>query len=191
MVRFEGGTGIVRAPDATAVLVLAPSTSTSFRNSPPWSNFRADLESDPIRYVRKVASYPPVGGALGALTLANRQKLLGDLSSDTVLAKPVGQLAVCYEKRLAQALGARLDNATGSLYKNPATTSPPWEPQFVDIAGAPFTDIKLQNLNDWVEGHLRVGTQDVESDCRVFVVQRHLGWLQEISGTTGGQGVGQ
>jgi hypothetical protein len=198
MVRFEGGTGTVKGGDSTPVLVLAPSISTTFRTTSPWSlypdpttgqfPFRPDLEADPVRFVRRVAAAPATGQ--GSLTFAQRQALVGDLSSDIVLTRPVGQIAVCNEKRLAQSIGAQLDPVTSSLYKDPSANN--WEPRFVDVRGTPWSDTNTVNVNAWIEGHLTLTSgQAVDSDCRIFAVQRYLGWLQEITGTSGGQGVGQ
>jgi prepilin-type N-terminal cleavage/methylation domain-containing protein len=205
MVRFEGGTGAVSSPDETAVLVLAPSvqssaaTMTNFRNSAPWNYvdpqtgqhpYNPTEEADPARFVRRITGAPATGA--GSLTTLQRKTLLGNISSDTILAKPVSQLAVCNEKRLCQALGLRPDANTGCLYQSvapPATRLP----NFI----ASVTDQTLKDLNSWIEDHLydpafpNDRTKRIESDCRIFTVQRYLGSLQEITGTTMGQGVGQ
>lgn len=193
VIRFEGGTGVVKAADRTPILVLHPSVGTTFRSSSPWNlypnattgkfPFRVDLEGDPVRFVRRVLTAPGVGP--GSLTIAQRQDLLGDKSSDTVLCKPVSVVALYNERRLAQGIRVSLDRTTESLYQNAD------EPRFVQTSSGPWQDLNTIQVNEWVEGHLRRNNQPVESDCRIFSVQRHLGWLEEITGTIGGQGVGQ
>ncbi len=183
MVRFEGSTGVLKVSDSDAVLVLAPSPSTTFRSTQPWNNplLRADTEADYARLVRRIASRPAAGP--GSLSVQNRQDLIGDSASDTVLAKPVAQVAVYSEKKLAQALGVRTDSTTGCLYKNLP------DPQFIDVNGSPMNDVYVVYINDWVEGHLTIAGTDKDSDCRIFSMQKYLGTMQEITGTRGGQGV--
>lgn len=184
MVRFEGGTGIVKTSTLEGVLVFAPSSQTGFRTNGrrPWGlpQFRPDLEPDPQRLVRRALSLP-------TLPAQHRRLLLGDVASDTVLAKPVGQLAVYNESRLAGYLRVRVDRSTNCLYVDPLTLSTgSREPKLVP-------NINLENLNDWIQGFDSGSgptAPPLDSDCRIFTVQRYLGWLQEITGTRGGQGVG-
>ena len=88
------------------------------------------------------------------MSLVNRQKLLGDQSSDTVLVRPVGQLAVCSEKRLAQAIGAMLDRNTECLYQSTAPPVPAAnrEPRFVNVGGYAWADANTIDVNNWIEG---------------------------------------
>ena len=208
MVRFEGGTGLLKTWDLTPVLVLAVNPSTRSRQTLPWSftgngeqPFRVDLDPNPARFVQRVASWPtgrpPMNNANQAL--AYKQQMLGDISGDTVLAKPVGQLALCSEKKLVQGLnGARAlsnmapirpDPVTGTIYADVASLpAAQREPQF--IAG--IADQEIRWVNEWVQGgYLTQTNQQIESDCRIYSIQRYLGTLQEISGTREGQGVSQ
>jgi prepilin-type N-terminal cleavage/methylation domain-containing protein len=197
MVRFEGSTGILQTADLSPVLVLAVTPVLGFHNTSPWNitvppangqPFRPDLEPDPVKFVRRVSAAPATGQ--GALTIAQRQKLLGDLSDDTVLAKPVAQLAVCSEKRLAGAIGVRPDPKTECLYQDVSTLpNINREPTFVLVNGAPFSATNVMQVNDWIEGHLTVNGNAVDSDCRILAVNRYLGTLQELSGSVNGQGV--
>ncbi len=214
MVRFEGGTGVVKEWDVSPVLVLAVNPSMAARQVSPWSYtdasgarpFRVDLEADPERFVRRVSAWP-VGAApmnTSPVAVQLKQQLLGDVSGDTVLAKPVGQLALCNEKKLAAAIGVRLDPVTNCLYKdvsataNPAVPPAQREPTFVAL-NSPMTSGPIYTaINNWVEGHLLNPSPPpppasplIDSDCRIYSIQRYLGTLQEISGTVGGQGVTQ
>lgn len=167
LVRFEGGTGRFTLAGLRASLVLSPAPSDVFRQSGVWASYRVDREPDGARFARRVS----------ASTLPPGQKvdLLGDRASDTVLAKPVGQLAVCSEARLAGALGARLDPATECLYAAGV------DPAFVTVPG--FSNLPAA-VTQWIEGRLpAAGGGYVSSDARIFGVQAYLGWLNELTGS--------
>lgn len=176
MVRFQGGTGTLKT-ETPAVLVLLPAESTQFRGTYPWSAYRADEEEDGMRFVRRVQGAPTSGS--GALSRAERRLLLGDEATDTVLARGVGQLAVMNESRLAAALGVRVHRESGALVYLDATSDPP--------GPALVPGVNRDRLDAWVENRL----PGADSDCRLFAVHRHLGMLQEITGTIGAQGVSQ
>jgi hypothetical protein len=110
------------------------------------------------------------------------------------------------EKRLIQAVNtARAaqpalrpgQQGSETLYADPAwlrQNGRPLRPTFVTGMDPP-SNTDLQRIDDWIEGHLADPSDPtgdpIESDCRVFIVQRYLGWLQEVTGTVGGQGVSQ
>jgi prepilin-type N-terminal cleavage/methylation domain-containing protein len=181
MVRFEGGTGLLKMSDLSSVLVYSTVNGSQFRTAMPWSAHRGDQTDNLERFVRGVMATP-----LATLNLADRRKLIGNQASDTVLAKPVGQLAVYDEQRLLSSVRVRPDPGTGTMYQDPAQMGSP-APAFVSTVSAPQT---LNDLNAWIEGRL-VGAdgEDVPSDCRIFGVQRYLGELQELTGSRDGQGV--
>jgi prepilin-type N-terminal cleavage/methylation domain-containing protein len=210
MVRFEGGTGLLREPDGMAALVLAVNpAAVQSRSQAPWNTapvpaggpppFRPDMEPDGAKFVQRVLNWPVTGS--GGLSIGNRQRLLGNISGDTVLVKAVGQVAMCNEKRLAAAIGVRLDPATNSLYRdvltaNPAVPGANRQPEFVQVNGSPFGDANVVKVNQWIEARLPLASpppppaaQFIDSDCRIYSVQRYLGTLQEISGSREGQGV--
>jgi prepilin-type N-terminal cleavage/methylation domain-containing protein len=176
MVRFEGGTGMLKN-DPSAALVIFPGDDTGYRaNNTPWQNYRADQETDAARFVARVL------GA-SAMNLKDRGTLLGDRSVDTILVKAVTELALYNEKKLAGApglSGAKIDAVTGCLYRDPGASQ--WHPAFVPgVAAAP--------VNAWCEGWDIAQNKAVETDCRLFTVQRYLGTLQEITGTRKAEGV--
>jgi prepilin-type N-terminal cleavage/methylation domain-containing protein len=191
MVRFEGGTGQVKGADPRAVLVFSESPSTTGRNTwpPPPNGYGAlnnplnpDNETDAVRFCRRILAWPLNPPTPTGISLLTKRKILGQVSRDVILAKSVGQIAVYSENRLARAIGARTDQATGCLYVNPTTTN--FQPQFV--AG-----VQSDTINAWIENRLLDTNNDkIDSDSRVFSVQRYLGWLQEVTGTGTGEGVG-
>jgi prepilin-type N-terminal cleavage/methylation domain-containing protein len=181
MVRFEGGTGLVKMSDLSPVLIYSTVNGSQFRTATPWSTYRGDQTDDAERFVRSVMATP-----LATLTLADRRKLIGNEASDTVLAKPVGQLAVYDEKRMLAALRVRPDPDTQTVYQDPEQMATP-APAFVSTVSVPQT---LDDLNAWVEGHMTDGGgNEVPSDCRIFGIQRYLGTLQELTGSRNAQGV--
>lgn len=173
MVRFEGGTGKLRRGDWSAVLVLLPSPG-AFRTTTPFSAFRADREADAARFVRRVLEAPQT-----SLTDQQKQQLLGDVSSDTVLAKPVGQVAVYSESRLAGAVNSRLDPATESIYQAPSSLND-YGPRAVGAGGQP---VVIADVDKWIEGRLKVGSADIPTDARVFALDHYLGVPQELTGS--------
>lgn len=178
MVRFQGGSGQL-APGATdPILVLSPTAASDFRSQiPHFAANRADRETDPDRFIARVL-LADSGGGLG-LTLAQRQDLLGDRSSDTILAKPIGQLALANERRMARQLGLALDRATDSLYQA-ASTNGLWDPKFI-------ATLDPNDVNRWMEQRY-VPAGDLEplaSDVRVFIMNRYLGSPQEVSALAG------
>ncbi|MCH7961767.1 MAG: hypothetical protein IIC49_05485, partial [Planctomycetes bacterium] len=105
MVRFRGGSGELDLSHPEPVLVLDVAPTNSFRLSGIWSKHRADTAIDLVRFVRRVLGDDVT--FTGNQGRANRQNLLGNEATDTVLARAVGQLAVYNERRLAAGVGAR------------------------------------------------------------------------------------
>lgn len=170
MVRFAGATGKLSVSDPTPVLVFSPSPGP-FRTLQPWASFRADRESEQGRFIRRVSAAP--------LPMQDKFDMLGNQSSDTILARSVGQLAIYSESRLASAVGARTDSATGTIYERPGQSND-WGPRLV--ASGPGV-VDTRDVNEWIEGRLTSGGRPVPSDARLFAIHPYLGWLQEVTGT--------
>lgn len=177
MLRFQGGTGALLPVDNREVLLLAPAPTQSFRGQAPFNSnngaWRADLEGDGMRLVRRILA--------STLSDADKRRLLGDISTDTVLAKPVAHIAMCNERALANALsrtfaGTRVDSSTGSLYRRVD------RPELIPANADPVQFLNGPNgLNAWIENRIN----QADSDARIFTVHRYLGTLQEVSGTMG------
>lgn len=205
MVRFEGGTGRVVGSNLDAVLVLLPSPATVFRSRAPWTTpdpasgqryLNVARVQDYRRFVQAVLARPVAGtvetnGDPNALTVAGVRSLVGTVSSDTVLCKPVTELAVYSESRLAAGLGVRLDRGTQTIYRDVAPLPAAQRfPQWVDGTSGEWARSDTENLNDWIEGRLVRNGNPIASDARVFVLARSLGAPVEVTGTaTPGQGV--
>jgi len=153
MVRFDGGTGAVSTSKTEPALVVAERPSDKDR--PPsgladWT--RIDHRTDLGRWARRVL-------VDASLSDDDRRDLLGDRSGDTVLVRPVTELALANEIVMARDLGIRLDALTGSIYRDKD------DPEFVPGADA-------SAINDWI--------RDFESPARVYSVERFTGGLQEM-----------
>lgn len=166
MMRFEGGTGILKQADpGNAVLILSPSPYSTAR--PPFAlpTFDPLRETDGHRLVRRVL-------AAGTLNVQQKQQLLGDRATDTVLAKSVTTLALYNERALASAVGAQISRETGCIYQ--FLDRPVFLPQ--GAGGLQF----VTTINEWIQAH---PNRQAESDARIFTVHRYLGTVQEVSGS--------
>lgn len=169
MVRYHGGSGEVDLSNVEPVLVLNAVPSTAFRNSGIFKDHRADLAVDQVRFVRSVLDDDVT--FQGANGLRDRRDLLGNVSTDTVLARAVGQLAVYSESRLAGGIGARrLNRETKTLYKDSG------EPELdLSLFGSGANEQAIsEKVSDWLE------SRSASSDAMIFTIQRYSGRAQEM-----------
>lgn len=179
MVRFQGGTGEVVMRDEAPVIVFSAAPSSVFRQSGLFKDWDALREGDPVRFAKRVLLAPVASAASegegGGITNQDRRKVIGDISTDTLLARPIEHLVVCQEKRALAAVGIRPDRVTNTVYSAPSVT----------VKKAEFTSEvttqKIQDLNKWFMARLLTPSGElVDSDARQFTVQRHMGQLQEV-----------
>jgi hypothetical protein len=202
MVRFEGGTGRQNVADTRPVLVLAPSESVPLRQqlalNDPMGKYRVDQATDKARFVQAVLAAPVPGLGLGgptkanALTLAEKQQILGDESVDTVLVRPLNQIALFNVQRMAATIGAKgLNPDTQSLYLpvEPGVGDPfaAYDLSLFDGINNNNHEISLR-IREWIEDRYLKGPgidpNDREpSDARVFGVRRYDGSIIELTGT--------
>lgn len=174
MVRFEGKTGrLVR--DAGEALLVDPRPSsvdripaTTNRTDPMiWK--RADLADDAYGWARRVLTEADLlgnGQLYQGADEAERRRLIGNLSHDTVLVRDVSRVALYNETELLRALGARdLSRRragrtnTGSMYASHADVGS----IAIDFDGlfeqnSPFNASPAglgrlrQSINRWIDG---------------------------------------
>lgn len=149
MVRFKAGTGeVVTVPNSTAIVLdVRPNyQNRGGSGNPSWDLYNA---YDRTGFVRKALRH---GGTARQLLFGSDGS--GQYSSDVVLVRPVGQLALYDGTKLAAALGAQASPGSSCLYLPPpdpngvvgATNDPTSDfPQFV----AGVDSIKI---NQWIEG---------------------------------------
>jgi type II secretory pathway pseudopilin PulG len=200
MVRFEAGTGELAVANRRQALILAPSRAVGFRERfNPYRDYRIDRATDLGLFVRQVLA-PRSGQSPLFRTpeeaARTRRQLIGGESIDSVLARPITELALYEERLLSAGIGAAaLNPATGTVYGN-RNNLRAWP-------AAPAYDIsqfrqpqpnQLQISNRiaaWIEG--RDWTRDtgshgsapgnfrpVASESRLFVIQRTGGQIREM-----------
>ncbi|RNC81719.1 MAG: prepilin-type N-terminal cleavage/methylation domain-containing protein [Phycisphaera sp.] len=177
MIRFEAGTGALSRESATA-LVLDPRLSGENRalvGSIEPINQAEDLKSWAVRAVNTQSVSPD-----------ERSELIGNESSDTVLARPVTDIALYRERRMAQMLGLRgLNRQTDTIYE------PDDQPE---IDSALFRDATLASdrvaletrITQWIEGRLALEDNDAagtaaEADSAIYTISAYFGDLVEVN----------
>ena len=132
IVRFTAVTGEISTDDRQVIL-WDPSPDISFRNSGIFSErtLRPDRNPDQRRIARGIL----LGlRDSGTLTAAQREQLIGDIATDTVLARPVRQLAMYDVRSLASEVRrgpgippgfSGVDKGTGCLYRSPPAGNAP------------------------------------------------------------------
>lgn len=181
MVRFKAGTGAMSTSDRLPSLVFDPSPQTLFRATTlPWSTNRLDRAENTASAARRVLST-----ADAVISAIDKRLLLGDASIDTVLARPVAELAIYDENKLAGAIGARgVNAATGCLYGvapgNRGRLLYPQEPALDQRLFQSFDAMAVANkINDWIQGS--TGVTGASSDARLIAVDRYQGAAREVA----------
>lgn len=170
MVRFDGRTGGVALDDRTEGLCFMPDLSLGRgeqawrQRSSPWSDaqYRMDGELDQAAYMRRLLSRPWPDNQRDT-----RNQLVGPVSTDTVLVKPVSLLALYNMRDLAQEIAREqnptgfrgVNRVTGSLYEPPTNATSP--------------DYTLP----WAEEINRA----IPSVARLFTVDRYNGGVVEVT----------
>lgn len=182
MVRFKRGSGQVDTADRRLALVLDVVGAKTFRSTAPWTTERIDLAQDPSLAAKRLAMRIDEG----QFPATQAARLLGDLSIDTVLVRPIGEVALYREARLAGGIGAKgVNKTTGTLYA-PAVTGASDPLPHVDLSlfavGRSEDDVQ-RDIGLWLLGRFpQTGstTGFAPSDARLFTLSSYLGQLQEI-----------
>lgn len=169
MVRFKARTGELVTSPSRAVLVVMPRPTYQNRQALPAGSCQAnrlDISPDLVASVRCILTSNEFDNPQRAL-------LLGDGSSDTVLAAPVAQLAVYDERRLATALGTEVNRVTRSLYL-PVDGGTVRGPRFVQR-------VRSESINRWIigdtnlDGLVRGSDRGDSPEARLFMIDRYSG----------------
>lgn len=209
MIRFEAGTGIIKAGGRSALFVdPRPSAQRPYSSNPldaeNWK--RVDLAESVENWAVRVLRSPDPDGDGRVMDLdspdgsdqAERSRLLGSSSNDTVLVKSVDRIALYDLRRLASGVGARgLNRDTDSLYQAYASADGiALDMDLFRDLGSGDETLAMQNIGRWIVGDTepvnggQVGDGQVNSDpddgpvdepeARVFVVQPYSGELREV-----------
>lgn len=182
MVRFKNGTGELDAGNRALALVIDPVASVKIRAGPPFSTSRLDQAADLAVAVKRLLQ-----SDLTETQRRGRINLLGDVSIDSVLVRPVTELALYNERSLAGALieslgGTGANRVTGTPYADPNDPANVDGPQVDDrvMPGRSLLEV-TQAAGDWIEGRLTTTGGDViGTDARIFTIQRYMGQVQEL-----------
>jgi prepilin-type N-terminal cleavage/methylation domain-containing protein len=178
MVRFKAGTGeLVTVPNTTAIVV---DVRPNYEDRDADSTLALYQAYDREAFVRKMLRQ---GGIA-------RQRLFGHdssgaISSDMVLVRPVAQLALYDETRLAASLAVRISPGSGTIYRRPpdldssGVQSPGNDassdfPQYLD-------NIDPNRVNQWIEGDTNFSTRVEGADgtdepqAYVYSIDRYTG----------------
>jgi prepilin-type N-terminal cleavage/methylation domain-containing protein len=182
MVRFKAGSGELDTSGREAlVLDPLPVTDSLYRQSPPWDSgggtLARQLAMDPARFARMVMNRDDA-----AMPVTAKARLLGDRGGDTILCRGVTELALYREASLASALGVGVNRETGTLYAPVAddTTGPVLDPALVNRMQAADQDEAMGLIGDWIVGRLVRSGRSIESDAKVYTLERYLGHVREI-----------
>jgi len=185
IVRFKNGTGQLDSGNRSLALVIDPVAAEGFRTAPPYSASRLDKTSDLAASVRRLLART----ALTPQQETDRIKLVGDVSIDSVLVRPVTELAVYSERSLGGALSSALgyqgvDRTTGTIYAAPNAIDGPWvDPGNFQTPGVNLMLVTTASSR-WIEGRLQRGNaangELIETDARIFTLQQYLGQLEEL-----------
>lgn len=181
MVRFKAGTGeVVTVPNDKAIVVdVRPNYEDRPQNDPSWALYNAyDREG----FVRKVLRQ---GGSARQVLFGSDNA--GEYSSDVVLVRPVGQLALYDETKLAAALDAQISPGSGCLYRRPP------DPNGTGAANDPasnfpsfVTGVDSIKINQWIEGDTNFNNQVEGPDgrdgptARVYSLDRYSGEPRQL-----------
>jgi type II secretory pathway pseudopilin PulG len=191
MVRFRAGTGELIGGSTAPALVLSPRNSSQGRTGPIFgdtnsgatANYRADRAEDPIQFIQLVLARP----ITTTNTASDKRRLIGRLSSDMVLARPVMQVALYNENRLAGALGTRVDRTTDCLYAPPPLNGsglPNYNMYVPAYAGIPSgSDTPLERISRFIEGDTNldnVVNGDDKPEAKLFSIDRYSGALRRM-----------
>ncbi len=179
MVRFQAGTGALVGATTEPALVLAPRNSAAGRTVAPFNieGLRADREGreDPVKFARSWLNRKYTA------TLTNdRRAVIGRRSSDMVLARPVMQIAVYNEQKLAAGLKVRVNNTSGSLYLSPT------DPANLNAQPMYAEPIVLADIDLWLEGDTNLdnavsdNTGADRPEAKLFAIDRLTGVLRPM-----------
>ncbi|GAB5495496.1 MAG: hypothetical protein Phyf2KO_05760 [Phycisphaerales bacterium] len=177
MIRFEAGTGALSRNSSTA-LVLDPRLS---------SENRAQVGSiEPVNQAEDLKSWAVRASNTQSIDGNQRSDLIGNESSDTVLARSVTDIALYRERRMAQMLGLRgLNRQTNTIYQ-------PEDRPRIDTSlfreGTLASDRLLleTRITQWIEGRLAIedngatGTA-AEADSAIYTISAYFGDLVEVN----------
>ncbi len=199
MIRFEARSGVVSRSTDTALFVNPRNSRErpyGDRPSQYEQTLRIDMADDVGIWASRVIDSSDLTGdgmAYGNDDDELRTQLIGNMSNDTILVKPVTRLSLYDERRLAIALGARgLNKDTQTIYRAMDPADDTTANKFDARLFTSFNEDELvTKINQWIDGdtnfdgYLGVppgGTifDSDEPESRLFILQFYTGELKEV-----------
>lgn len=192
MIRFNGRNGAL-SRDMSSALFINPRNSRERpygdRPTSHEQTLRVDMAEDLEVWANRIVLSSDLNGnnnAYGRDDSELRQMLIGNVSNDTILVKPVSRIALYDERRLGIAVGARgLNATTQSLYQEADQNDRDAEIEF-DMAlftnGINENEL-LEQINQWVNGDTNFDDSfdlDDEPESRLYLIQAYTGELLEV-----------
>lgn len=195
MIRFKAGSGNVDPSDSRLCLVIntAPSQVANATTGAvtKWRDTGADpVFADPVnrideatdlqRFVRRLLARADLdnSGMVDPADEESLRTLIGDKSCDSILTRPLTELALYREKSLAAALGGSgINRDTGCIYADVTSTQPAPRIDLNLFNGLTTADVATRT-NLWITGKLLedgTGPAYAESDAKLFAMDRYLG----------------
>lgn len=192
MIRFNGRNGALSRDTSSALFINPRNSRERPYGDRPTSHeqtLRVDMAEDLEVWANRVVLSSDLNGnnnAYGRDDSELRQMLIGNVSNDTILVKPVSRIALYDERRLGIAVGARgLNTTTQSLYQAADQTDRNAEIAF-DMGlfsnGLNENDL-LEQINQWVNGDTNFDDNfdlDDEPESRLYLIQVYTGELVEV-----------
>ncbi len=180
MVRFEAGTGAMvnNKPDAVLVVDLAPLSPTR-RAAGTLGVTKLEQAADLTAAVRRILD------SGSPLTIEEKRDALGDRSRDTILVRPVSQLAILDERKMVQQFGqgaGQLNRVTNSLYGDPAaTTTVPTTPRIDTSLFGGATPVEVNSwVSQWIVGSYQ-SRDGAVGEARIFNIDKVSGLAREVT----------
>lgn len=191
MLRFTGRSGVVSRSTDTALFVNPRNSRERPYGDRPTSyeqTLRVDMAEDLGIWASRVIDSSDLtddGLAYGNDDGQLRTQLIGNMSNDTILVKPVTRLSLYDERRLAIGVGARgLNKDTQTIYQPMDPADDDSGNKFDDRLFTPFNEADLvTKIDQWIDGDTNFdGTLDLddEPETRVYLIQFYTGELKEV-----------
>lgn len=183
MIRFAAQTGEAKIGDTCLVLVVDPQEGEYRTQNALFQQYDV-LQGESIgQRVRRILQDT-------LLDPDEKRELLGDRSTDTILARSIAEFALTDERRLANAIGARsLNRDTQSLYRNPVRDaqdedSVPMDRGVLTGLGNPEEAAAMRLIADYIGRQAGQGAGELDEgtvfEAKVFSMSRYLGQMQQI-----------
>lgn len=109
-----------------------------------------------------------------------KRQLIGRLSGDMVLARPVMQVAVYNERKMAQAFGVQLDRFTDCVYGAPTFDAGGY-PDYALYH--PTCSLNIDKISQYIEGDENLDNAVTVADrtnSRIYAIDRYSGALKKV-----------